>query len=169
MIFNIQNHLIIQIVKKKHSKIHSNSDIKLSSNQDDENQTAIINPDFTYKIYSQNISCFYRGQNLNGRHHLQLEAASILPILFVTSVVINKKERKNLEFIDLNLRKINYGSVALGQSSDALVTLRNMSRHNYTLIFYYTIGSFEVLTPVTTISSSQSADIKIRFSPCTLR
>ena len=130
-----------------------------------ETPTELIASDFTYRLYEKSLSCFYKSGNTTGRHHILLRAAAVLPTLYVQSVVINEVERKSDNFIDLALNKIDFGVVCTGQHMDAVVTIRSMVKRTLTLEYVCERGSFEVLTPVSTIKPLMSAQVRLRFSP----
>ena len=152
--------------EKRNSKSIPKEKIKTPLNEvPPPSRTNIINNDFIYKIYDYNISCFWKNQSNIGRNHLLIKAASILPTLFITKVVIQNNSRGSEEYIDLALKKIDFGVVALGQYKDALITIKNMTKKSIPLIYENDCGSFEILTPNCEISSLQSKTIRIRFSP----
>lgn len=129
------------------------------------NGSMLISPDFTYKIFNQNIALFWRTKSSSGRHHIQIKGSSVLPTLFVTAVTINKAEKRSEEFIDLSLRRIDFGTVALGQSMDAMVEIRSMSRHAMPVNYSCESGSFEVLSPSTEVQPQSTTTLRVRFTP----
>ena len=153
--------------EKKHSKEHSKKSRRHKEHNilEDIEENSLIDPEFTYKLYEENVACFWKTKQTSGRHHFQMKASSILPTLFVTSVTVNKNTKKNDEFIDLSLRNIDFGIVALGQSIDATVEIRSMSRHPLTLSYEGETGSFEILSPSTEIQPQSTTTLRIRFFP----
>ncbi|EAY01921.1 hypothetical protein TVAG_068880 [Trichomonas vaginalis G3] len=147
----------------KHRKSKKSEDSVIMESEGEKN--LIISTDFTYKLFSQNIALFWRTKTTNGRHHIQIKGSSVLPTLFVTAVTINKQEKRTDEFIDLALRRIDFGTVALGQSMDAIVEVRSISRHPLTLNYECESGSFEVLSPTTEIQPQSTTNVRVRFTP----
>lgn len=130
-----------------------------------ENDTRVIDPNFTYRLYDENLVCFWKSGQISGRHHITLRGASVLPTIFVTSVTVHKNVRKSEEFIDLSLRQIDFGVVAIGQSVDALVEIRSMSKHKLTISYFCECGSFEILSPARKIHPLKSVTVRVRFYP----
>ena len=153
-------------VKKHPPKTHHKDKKKVESEEPEEGPKQIISPDFTYRIYEKSIACFWRSGNNNGRHHVFLKAAAVLPTLFVTKVTIGSIVKKSEDFIDLALNKVNYGVVATGQYLDCSIEIKNVIKKTLAIDYICERGSFEVLTPSFEIRPLQSAEVKIRFSPC---
>lgn len=128
-------------------------------------KTEIVDPDFTYKIHNISFACFWKSGNSSGRHHINVKAAAILPQLFVTGIHIGSYERTSDNSIDLLLRKIDYGTVALGQSRDASITLYNAGKKELQIGYDVDVGSFEILTPSCVINPKSFANVTIRFHP----
>ena len=146
------------IIKEKIKKPPSLETIQKQNNQ-------IIDPTFTYLEYHENVLCFWKNGNNIGKHHLLINSSTTLPLLFITSIKINNNERKSQEFIDLSLKNIDFGTVAIGQSIDVFIELKNMSKNILSLETIFEVGAFEVLTPVLDILSLQNCIFRIRFLP----
>jgi hypothetical protein len=149
---------------KAHGKAHTHENKKTGEPVGNAPRE-IISSDFTYRLYEKSFACFYRSGTITGRHHLMLKGAAVLPTLFVTSVVINKVERRCDEFIDLSLSKINFGVVCTGQTMDAVVELKSVVKKNLPLEYECELGSFEVLSPSVVVRPLQSTTVRIRFAP----
>lgn len=126
---------------------------------------ALIAPDFTFKIYDNNIACFWRCGNSSGRHHMAIRAASTLPQIFVSSVKIGNKPPHAEKLIDLGLKSINFGTVALGQHLDAEIVLTNASKKPAPVKYECDVGSFEVLSPPCDIPPRGTTVLHVRFTP----
>jgi hypothetical protein len=94
-----------------------------------------ISPDFTCRLYENSAACFYRSGNITGRHHIMIRSAATLPTLFVTSLTVNKAERRCDDFIDLSLNSINFGIVCTGHSSDGVVEFKLVMRPRVVVSF----------------------------------
>jgi hypothetical protein len=94
-----------------------------------------------------------------------IRGAATLPTLFVTSVTVNKAERRSDDFIDLSLNSINFGVVCTGQSSDAVVEFKSVVRRSVPVSFVCERGSFEVLSPSLVLRPLTAAQLRIRFAP----
>jgi len=156
------------IKKDRKPSIKTINPIKTKKSSTDSNRTQkamIIDPDFIQQTYEENIICFWKSPTSSGRHHLDIKASSVLPSLFITSVKINNNEKRSDDMIDLNLRNIDFGIVAIGQCIDAFVEVRNMTRHQQNIMCTSEIGCFESLTPVQDTLPHQNAVFRIRFGP----
>jgi len=125
----------------------------------------IVRSDFVFKIHEHNVACFWKSGSLSGRHHIMINATSVLPTLFVSSITIDGQKKGSDDYIDLALRKVDYDIVAIGQYRDALISVKNATKKNVSIVSEYDVGSFEVLTPSCQIKAQQSTVIRVRFSP----
>lgn len=140
---------------KKSNKSHHKLETVTSSHE----SSVVISPEFTYKIFSENICCFFKSPESQGRQHLHAEASAVLPTLFVVYQKIGSREKRSMDEINLTLRTINYQTVAVGQHSDVIVGIKNMSRHSFFLQYLTDIGSFQVLTPRKKIQSQEIREV----------
>lgn len=156
--------------KEKDSKDSKDKGKKGAQPQQEQQQeqkapAALIAPDFTFKIYDNNIACFWKSGNSSGRHHIALRAASVLPQIFVSALKIGNRPTHTEKLIDLGMKNVNYGTVALGQYLDAEITLTNASKKPAPVKYECDVGSFEVLSPPMDIPPRGSGTIKVRFTP----
>ncbi|OHT10660.1 hypothetical protein TRFO_04162 [Tritrichomonas foetus] len=154
--------------KKHNSKQQHHKDKKKSETEEPgEDPKEIISPDFTYRLYEKSIACFWKSGSNNGRHHISMKAAAILPTLFITKVAIGSQHvRKSEDYIDLSLNKINFGIVATGQFLDAIIEIKSVIKKTLALDYVCERGSFEVLSPSCELRPLQSTELHIRFAPC---
>ena len=150
--------------KKKHKDKKGDKEKQLEK-VESKKSTSAISPDFTYKVYDNNIACFWRSGQSSGRHHIAIKASSILPQLFVSKVQIGNREKKEENLIDLALKNIKFGTVALGQYMDANITIRNMSKKPVPVQYDCDVGCFEVLSPPAIIPPTGSTVLHVRFTP----
>ena len=154
--------------KKKHKDKDKKSDKDKTTEKEKESskrKSSVIAPDFTYKVYDNNIACFWRCGGATGRHHISIKAASVLPTIFVSSTKIGKTEKKEETMIDLSFKNVKFGVVALGQYMDATITIKNMSKKVLPLAYECDVGCFEVLSPQTFIQGNASTELHVRFTP----
>jgi hypothetical protein len=158
--------------KKDDKKRHRDKDRKSEkekkpekSSDSSRKKSSLISPSFTYKVYDNNIACFWRSGSASGRHHITVKAASVLPIIFVSQTKIAKTVKKEETMIDLSFKNIKFGVVALGQYMDAAITISNMSRKALPLTYDCDVGCFEVLSPQTIIQGHSTTELNVRFTP----